>query len=1249
MDKDLRVLLVEDSAADAELVVHKLYEAGYQFVYELVDNARDTRRALDEKQWDVILCDYSMPGLDPYRILDILRETEKDIPLIVISGTIGEDNAIKLIKAGCQDCIMKSNLRRLPDIINREMKEAIVREENRLLNMKMQKYQILCDAANDMMLFIDDTGNILDVNSAAIKCYGYCHEEFLTKNVLDLRHISNKELVNKQMQTAIAGSIVFEAIHYRKDNTSFLAEVSSQGILLHGQRILFSIVRDITERKQNEGQREQVMKDMLESQRIAHIGTWRLNVETNQVVWSDELYRMYGFDPSIPPPPYTEHMKLFTPESWEKLSTALELTRTSGIPYELEMKTIRTDGSNGWMWVRGEADQDARGNIIALWGAAQDITDRKRAEEALADSQAFLQAAFETSQAGIVIADAPDGKLRYVNKAGLLLWGQSEEQIVKNVDLHKYAASTNILHFDGTPYRDDEVPLSRAILYGETCSEELIIRRDNFEDRIVLAKAAPIKDDEGNIKAGIVVFLDITEKKQDEKNIQRQNETFSSLLKVLPVGVFMVDAIDGKPIVANDMAKELLGRGILSDANRNNLAEVYKTHKKGCGGSYPTEEMPIIEGMKGKNSYIDDMVVERPDGTEVLLEIFGTPITDEKGKPWASLVTFLDITERTKVLDDLEVALKFSEDIINSANNGIIVYDTELRYKIWNPYMEKLSGVSSKGVLGRKMEDVFPWLMENGVVHDLQMALKGKRLDDHDFHFDISETGEIVWVRENSGPLFNRKGDIVGVLVLVQDISERKKVEDLIRESEEKYRLLYTSMSQGLALHEIITDDDGKPVDYVFLDINDSYTRLLGVTREMCIGKKITEVMPKVEKYWIDFFGKVALTGESDYYENYLETTGGYYSTYTYSPKKRQFAVIVSDITEQRKNQEKLLYMSYHDHLTGLYNRRFFEQELNRLDAISSLPLTIIMGDVNGLKIINDSFGHAVGDDYLNKTAEIIKKACRVDDIIARFGGDEFVAILPNADTSEAIRVIERMKDMISGTNIGAIELSVSFGFATKDNIQHSVFETVASAENHMYTHKTYERASMRSKTIDLIMNALFEKSDRELQHSNRVSSICEAIATNMNFKKDDVNQIRIAGLVHDIGKIGIKEGILNKAGSLDQDEWAEMKRHPEAGWRILSTTIEFSEVSEFVLRHHEKWDGSGYPNRLKGEEIPIEARIIAVADAYDAMTSERSYKSAYGRDEAVYELKRCSGTQFDPEIVEVFVNHVIPNNSNFR
>ncbi len=349
------------------------------------------------------------------------------------------------------------------------------------------------------------------------------------------------------------------------------------------------------------------------------------------------------------------------------------------------------------------------------------------------------------------------------------------------------------------------------------------------------------------------------------------------------------------------------------------------------------------------------------------------------------------------------------------------------------------------------------------------------------------------------------------------------------------------------------------------------------------------------------------------------------------------------DISERKKSEEKLVFLSFHDHLTGLYNRRFFEEELIRLDIEENLPLSIIMCDINGLKLVNDSFGHDSGDALLKKAAEVIKNACREEDIIARIGGDEFIVILPKTDSDETLHVSNHIKELASQEKIVNIGLSIACGYDTKTSNNQSMIELIANAENHMYQHKLSDRSSMRSKTIDLIMNTLFAKSNREAIHSNRVSSLCVAIGSKMNFDKDAVNQLRIAGLIHDIGKIGIDEKILNKPGRLNDDERKDVERHPEIGWRILSSTTEFSELAHFVLNHHEKWDGSGYPNGIKGKKIPLEARIIAVADTYDAMTSKRSYRIGLSKEEAIQELQRCSGTQFDPDIVNVFINQVLP------
>jgi len=346
----------------------------------------------------------------------------------------------------------------------------------------------------------------------------------------------------------------------------------------------------------------------------------------------------------------------------------------------------------------------------------------------------------------------------------------------------------------------------------------------------------------------------------------------------------------------------------------------------------------------------------------------------------------------------------------------------------------------------------------------------------------------------------------------------------------------------------------------------------------------------------------------------------------------------IQDITEYKKAEEEILYLGYHDQLTGLYNRRFYEEELKRLDTERNLPVTIAMADVNGLKLINDSFGHAMGDKLLKKAAEVIRKGCRADDIIARLGGDEFVIILPNTDAFKTEQIVKRIKGLLLKEKIGSIDISITFGHETKNNKEEDIQEIVKNTEDHMYRHKLSESSSMKSKTIDLIMNTLFEKNNREMLHSKRISEICEDIATKMNFNKDDINQIRTAGLMHDIGKIGIDEKILNKTQKLSSGEWKEIERHSEIGYRILSSVNEFSEIAEHVLEHHEKWNGEGYPRGLRGEEISLQARIIAVADAFDAMTRDRTYGKALSEEEAINEIRRCSGTQFDPEIAGLFV-----------
>jgi two-component system sensor histidine kinase ComP len=355
-----------------------------------------------------------------------------------------------------------------------------------------------------------------------------------------------------------------------------------------------------------------------------------------------------------------------------------------------------------------------------------------------------------------------------------------------------------------------------------------------------------------------------------------------------------------------------------------------------------------------------------------------------------------------------------------------------------------------------------------------------------------------------------------------------------------------------------------------------------------------------------------------------------------------RFIATVQDITKRKKAEEEILYLSYHDKLTGLYNRRFYEEEIKRLDTERNLPISIIIGDVNGLKLVNDAFGHNKGDELLRKAAAAIQSACRTDDIVARWGGDEFVILLPKTKTEEAEKIINRIKKQYLNEYVNGLSINISFGWDTKRKTDEDILEVLKSAEDHMYKHKIIENKSMRNNIISTILKTLHEKNPREELHSERVSEICQNIGRALGFSEIEINRLKVVGLLHDIGKIAIEEGILNKPGKLTEQEWNEIKRHPDIGYRILSTSYDMVELADCILAHHERWDGTGYPKGLKGEAIPRIARIIALADSYDAMTSERPYRKSLSEEEAIREILKNSGVQFDPEIVKIFLKNVL-------
>ena len=294
------------------------------------------------------------------------------------------------------------------------------------------------------------------------------------------------------------------------------------------------------------------------------------------------------------------------------------------------------------------------------------------------------------------------------------------------------------------------------------------------------------------------------------------------------------------------------------------------------------------------------------------------------------------------------------------------------------------------------------------------------------------------------------------------------------------------------------------------------------------------------------------------------------------------------DITESKKAKERIRYLNYHDRVTGLYNRMAFETELEKIDQEENLPLSIIYGDVNGLKLLNDMMGHEKGDELLRKTAEVLTRVSGDYGIISRIGGDEFIVLLPNTDLITANNLVQRIKTELALESIAGISGSISLGTASKTISSQNIKAVLKNAEEAMYTAKTMESRNVNSNMLKDIMETLYEKSPRERLHRANVSRLSEEIASNMGLPENKVSKAKYAGFYHDIGKIVLDKSILNKGGKLNEEESEEMKRHPLIGYRILNLFNETLNIAEAVFLHHERWDGKGYPKGLEGDEIPV-------------------------------------------------------------
>ena len=850
---------------------------------------------------------------------------------------------------------------------------------------------------------------------------------------------------------------------------------------------------------------------------------------------------------------------------------------------------------------------DSRGQPAAIVTTCQDISDRKQIEQDLQESEQQYRQLVESAHE-MILSLSPSGRITFVNQAWLAAmgysWGQSHNMpFCDTVDAESRQVCRQAFSrvMTGVTWNNLEITFVAA-------DDREIVAEGNLTPQYY----------QGKVKGALGVFRDITQKKAIEDLLRRSENHYRMLIKNVSDMIIVLDS-DGTiryqspsvEAVTGYRFQESKGRPVFDYIHPNDLPaaeKLFKTYIKQPGPA------PALE-----------LKIKSKQGQWIFVEALANNLL---GDPAISgiVVNARDITGRRRMEQTIMESEEKHRRLLNSIQSPVLALKKDLTIYYCNQAYSDFVGRPIQDLEGRSLVELFPTFKKN---------------QSYAAYLKAIETGQDQIAEGLVQGLYLRTRIFSmdwGILDISEDITSQQAAAESVKYSEERFRSLADSAADAI----VSINQRGKIIFW-----NKAAENIFGYSSAQALGQDSDMLIPeRFQGLQQNGFKQLIVEGRAGNRAESLEliclSRDGREMPMELAVSaasvmgQNVYTAIIRDVTERQDIEKQLKFLSFHDSLTGLYNRAYFEEEMERLSKARLDSVGLLISDVDGLKLVNDTMGHKTGDGLLVVIAGIITDACRQGDVVARIGGDEFAAILPNCTVEAIEQVCARIRQVTTEYNgkNPELPLSLSLGWAVRPGKDLDTNRLFHTADDEMYREKVNNHDVM----VNNFIQALQKKNLSSEEQITQLGELMKELAQAAGLGGNSLAEMDLLARYHDIGNVLVADNILLKAGHLNRTEEDEMKRHCEIGYHIALSTPHLMAVAEKILKHHERWDGKGYPQGLKGQKIPIESRILALAAAYSAMRQNRPHAKAMTHQQALVEIKKESGKQFDPELVTKFL-----------